>query len=56
MILSSHIIDNADLKLNNSKKNIPRIEFKNIIIFILKIKYYQDIKGNNIKIYISPPI
>ena len=39
IILFSYIIDNIDLELNNSKKNIPKIEFKNIIIFMLKTKY-----------------
>ena len=55
IILFSYIIDNIDLKLNNSKKNNSKIGFKNIIISISKIKHHQDIKGNNIKIYISPP-
>ena len=40
MILSSYIINNIDLELNNSKENIFRIGFKNIIISILKTKYY----------------
>ena len=52
IILSDHIINNINLELNNFKKNIFKIKFKNAIIFILKIKYYWDIKGNNIEIYI----
>ena len=52
MILFSHIINSANSELNNSKKNIPRIKFRNVIIFILEIKYYWGIKGSNIKIYI----
>ena len=40
MILSSYVIDNVDLELNDFEENIRRIEFKNIIIFILKTKYY----------------
>ena len=55
IILFNHIIDNIDLKLNNSKENILKIGFKNVIISTLKIKYYQSIKGNNIKIHILPP-
>ena len=40
MILSSYIIDNIDLELNNSEENIPRIKSKNIIMSAPKIKYY----------------
>ena len=40
MILFNYIIDNINSELNNFKKNILKIEFENIIIFILKIKYY----------------
>ena len=40
MILSNHIIDNINLKLNNFKKNISGIKFRNIIIFAPEIKYY----------------
>ena len=54
MILSNYIINNTDLELSNSKKNISGIEFKNAIISTLKIKYCWGIKGNNIKIYILP--
>ena len=53
MILSSYIINSADSELSNSKENILRIGFRDIIISILEIKYYWDIKGNNIKIHIS---
>ena len=52
MILFNYIIDNIDLELNNFKKNNFGIKFGNIIVFILKTKYYQGIKGNNIKIYV----
>ena len=52
MILSGHIINNVDLELSNSKKNIFKIGFKNIMVFTPGTKYCQDIKGNNIEIYI----
>ena len=56
MILSNHIINSADLESNNSKENIPKIKSKGAIISASKIKYCWGIKGNNIKIYISPSI
>ena len=40
IILSSHIINNINLELNNSKKSISRIGFRDVIISILKIKHY----------------
>ena len=40
MILSSHVINNIDLELNNSEESIPRIEFRGIIIFTPGTKYY----------------
>ena len=55
IILSNYIIDGIDLELNNSKKNILGIGSGDIIISTPETKYYWDIKGNNIKIYISPP-
>ena len=55
MILSNHIINNADSELSNSEENIPRIKSGNIIISILEIKYYQGIKGNNIEICVLSP-
>ena len=56
MILSGYIINNIDLKLSNSKENIPKIGFGGVMIFALKIKYYWGIKGSNIKICVLPPI
>ena len=54
MILSNHIIDGIDSELNDFKKNIPRIEFRGIMIFISEIKHRRGIKGNNIKICVPP--
>ena len=53
MILFDYVINSADLKLNNSKKNISGIKSGNIIISTPEIKYHQNIKENSIKIYIS---
>ena len=56
MISSGHIINGVDLKSSNSKENIPRIGFGGVMISAPKIKYYQDIKGSDIKIHILSPI
>ena len=53
MILSGYIIDDIDLKLNNSKKNIFGIKFRGAMVFVLEIKYYWGIKKSDIEIYVS---
>ena len=40
IILSGHVINSVNLELSNSEKNILRIEFKGIMVFVLEIKYY----------------
>ena len=40
MISSGYIIDNIDSELNNSEENISKIEFRNMMISALGIKYY----------------
>ena len=40
IILFDYIINGADSKLNNSKKSIFKIEFRDMIVFILETKYY----------------
>ena len=52
MILFGHVIDGIDSELNNSEENIFGIGSRSVMVFILGIKYYWGIKGNNIKIYI----
>ena len=53
IILFNYIINGVDSELNNFKKNIFGIESRNTIISILRTKYHQGIKRNDIKIYIS---
>ena len=54
MILFDHIIDNVDLKSNNSKESIPGIEFGDMMVSAPKTKYCWGIKGNNIEICVPP--
>ena len=50
--MSSYVIDDTDLELNDFKENIPRIGFRDTMVSAPGIKYRWSIKGNNIEIYV----
>ena len=50
IILFGYIIDSVDLKLSDFEESIFGIGFGGIIVFVLGIKYYWDIKGSGIEI------
>ena len=52
MVLSNLIIDGADSNIGSFEESVPRVEFRDIIIFVSETKYCQDINRDGIEIYI----